>query len=196
MSDAGWRWMEQALQRLQDCQHVLFVSTVPVVNVALRPLERFLFWIPRQQLYQDDLRDQWQSYAHREEWHRLVPLLLDFSEQTRTAVTILSGEIHLGAYGCVERGRTRLFQLISSGIVHPAPSALVARLLHWLGRRPYVMTDDIRMRMLRLPQLRSRYLAARNWLSIESSSDVALDVKWHVEGMPEGLPITLASPSS
>jgi hypothetical protein len=58
------------------------------------------------------------------------------------------------------------------------------------------MTDDIRMRMLRLPQLRSRYLAARNWLSIESSSDVALDVKWHVEGMPEGLPITLASPSS
>jgi hypothetical protein len=196
MSDAGWRWMEQALQRLQDCQHVLFVSTVPVVNVALRPLERFLFWIPRQQLYQDDLRDQWQSYAHREEWHRLVPLLLDFSEQTRTAVTILSGEIHLGAYGCVERGRTRLFQLISSGIVHPAPSPLVARLFHWLGRWPRAITDDIRMHMLPLPRLHLRYLAARNWLSIESSSNATLDIKWHVEGRPEDLPITIAGPSS
>ena len=196
MSDAGWRWLEQALQGLRDCHHVLLVSTVPVVHVALRPLERFLFWIPRQQLYQDDLRDQWQSYAHQVEWRRLVQMLLDFSEQTQTAVTLLSGEIHLGAFGCVERGRTRLYQLISSGIVHPAPPALVARLLHWLSRRPHALTDDICMRMLSLPQIDSRYLAARNWLSIASSSDAALDVKWHVEGMPKGLPITIAGPSS
>jgi hypothetical protein len=196
MSDAGWRWLEQALHGLRGCHHVLFVSTVPVVHVALRPLERFLFWIPRQQLYQDDLRDQWQSYAHQVEWRRLVQMLLDFSEQTRTAVTLLSGEIHLGAFGCIERGRTRLYQLISSGIVHPAPPTLVARLLHWLSRRPHALTDDICMRMLSLPQINSRYLAARNWLSIASSSDAPLDVKWHVEGMPEGLPITIAGPSS
>ena len=174
---------------------MLLVSTVPVVHVALRPLERFLFWIPRQQLYQDDLRDQWQSYAHQVEWRRLVQMLLDFSEQTRTAVTLLSGEIHLGAFGYVERGRTRLYQLISSGIVHPAPPALVARLLHWLSRRPHALTDDICMRMLSLPQIDSRYLAARNWLSIASSSDAALDVKWHVEGMPEALSVTLAGAS-
>jgi hypothetical protein len=195
MSDAGWRWLEQALQGLRDCHHVLFVSTVPVVHVALRPLERFLFWIPRQQLYQDDLRDQWQSYAHQVEWRRLVQMLLDFSEQTQTAVTLLSGEIHLGAFGCVERGRTRLYQLISSGIVHPAPPALVARLLHWLSRRPHALTDDICMRMLSLPQIDSRYLAARNWLSIASSSDAALDVEWHVERMPEALSVTLAGAS-
>jgi hypothetical protein len=195
MDDAGWRWMEQALYRLRDCQHVLFVSTVPVANVALRSLERFLFWIPRQQLYQDDLRDQWQSYAHQEEWRRLVQLLLDFSDQTHTAITLLSGEIHLGAFGCVERGSTRLFQLISSGIVHPAPSNLVARLLHWLSRRPHAITDDSRIRMLCLPQLKSRYLAARNWLSITSSPDTALDVTWHVEGRSDGLNVTLAGSS-
>ena len=195
MSDAGWHWMEQALQRLRDCEHVLFVSTVPVVNVTLRPLERFLFWIPRQQLYQDDLRDQWQSYAHREEWRRLVQLVLDFSAQTRTAVTLLSGEIHLGAFGYVERGPTRLYQFISSGIVHPAPSPLVARLLHWLSRRPYAIMDDIRMSMLSLPQTDLRYLAARNWLSIARSSDAALDIKWHVEGMSEALDVTIAGAS-
>jgi hypothetical protein len=195
MSDAGWRWLEPALQRLRDCHHVLFVSTVPVVNIPLKSLEQFLFWIPRQQLYQDDLRDQWQSYAHREEWRRLVQLLLDFSEQTRTAVTLLSGEIHLGAFGCVERGRTRLYQLISSGIVHPAPSTLVARVLHWFSRRPHALTDDIRMSMLCLPQMDSRYLAARNWLSIASSSDTSLDVKWHVEKMPEALAVTIAGAS-
>lgn len=195
ISDTGWHWMEQALHRLQDCQHVLFVSTVPVVNVILRPLERLMFWIPGQQFYQDDLRDQWQSYAHRDEWRRLVQRLLDFSEQTQTAVTIVSGEIHLGAFGCVERGRSRLYQLISSGVVHHAPSPLVARLLDWFGRRPHAITDDIRMRMLPLPQRESRYLAARNWLSIANSSDAALDVKWHVEGMSEALGVTIADSS-
>lgn len=195
MSDAGWRWLEQALQGLRDCHHVLFVSTVPVVNVALRSLEQVLFWIPRHQLYQDDLRDQWQSYTHREEWCRLVQQLLDFSDQTQTAVTLLSGEIHLGALGCVERGRTRLYQLISSGVVHRAPPALVARVLHWLSRRPYALMEDIRMSMLSLPQIDSRYLAARNWLSIASASDAALDVKWHVEGRPEALSITIADSS-
>jgi PhoD related phosphatase len=196
MSDAGWRWLEQALHGLRDCHHVLFVSTVPVVHVPLRALERFLFWIPRQQLYQDDLRDQWQSYAHQAEWRRLVHRLLDFSEQTRTAVTLLSGEIHLGAFGCVERGSTRLYQLISSGIVHPAPPALVARLFHWLSLWPHALSDAIGMRMLPLPQIHSHYFAARNWLSIASAPDAALEVNWHVEGMPEALSVTIAGPSS
>jgi hypothetical protein len=51
------------------------------------------------------------------------------------------------------------------------------------------------MRMLSLPQIDSRYLAARNWLSIASSSDAALDVEWHVERMPEALSVTLAGAS-
>ena len=192
MSDASWGWMEQALQRLQNCQHVLFVSTVPVANIILRPLERLMFWIPGQQFYQDDLRDQWQSYAHRDEWRRLVQRLLDFSEQTQTAVTIVSGEIHLGAFGYIDRGDHHLYQLISSGVVHPAPSPLLARLLNWFGRRSHAITDDIHMRMLPLPQFGSRYLAARNWLSIANPSDAALDVAWHIEGRSDALEVTIA----
>jgi hypothetical protein len=151
--------------------------------------------MPREQLYQDDLRDQWQSFAHEQEWHRLVKYALDFSEQSQTAVTFLSGEIHLGAFGCLERGPTKMFQLISSGVVHPAPPALMAQTFNWMARRPRPLTDDIHVRMLDLPHIHSRYLAARNWLSIEHLPNNSLDVQWHVEEMTEAIQVTIRGPA-
>ena len=49
----------------------------------------------------------------------------DFADQSGARVTSLSGEIHLGALGLVERGATTLHELTSSGIVNPPPSAAV-----------------------------------------------------------------------
>jgi hypothetical protein len=159
----------------------------------LTPLERLLFWIPRQQPYQDDLRDQWQSYAHLAEWQRLVQVLLDFSEHSQTPVTILSGEIHFAAFGLLERRQTQIFQLTSSGIVHPAPPQLAARILDWCGRRTRAITADSHMQMLPLPLVGSRYLAARNWLTLASGPDAAIEVAWHAEGIDEALRTHLPS---
>jgi hypothetical protein len=91
MDDVSWRWFETALTNLADCRHVLVVSTVPVANIDLSWIERILFWLPKQSYFQDDLRDQWQSYAHREEWRRLLQVLFDFSAQHQIRLSILSG---------------------------------------------------------------------------------------------------------
>jgi hypothetical protein len=183
MSDEGWQWLVAALARLGHCRHVLFVSTVPVLNINLSLLERIFAPLPEgRHFYQDDLRDQWRSHAHRREWRRLVGHLLDFCRRTDTRVTILSGEIHLGALGVVEQSETRIFQLTSSGIVHHPPPRFVAWLFDLLGRKSSTVMPGIRMRMLPLPGLGGRYLAARNWLSLESVEEGALQVAWHGEG--------------
>jgi hypothetical protein len=191
MDDVSWRWFETALTNLADCRHVLVVSTVPVANIDLSWIERILFWLPRQSYFQDDLRDQWQSYAHREEWRRLLQVLFDFSAQHQIRLSILSGEIHLAALGLLQRGDICIHQLTSSGIVHPPPSPLVAWLYDRYGRQPKQVTQNIDMRMCPLPGLGRRYVAARNWLSIQCNPSDELDVKWHVEDWPEPLAMSI-----
>lgn len=185
LSESGWRWLRETLEVLRHCHRVLLVSTVPVLNIDLSPVERMVTFLPPgRYLYQDDLRDQWRSYAHRQEWQRLLDCLLDFSQRTQTPVTILSGEIHFGAAGFVERNSTRIYQLISSGIVHPSPPSLIARCFDLLGRGTRKVAPETRLHMLPLPGLGRRYLAARNWLALECSTTRALQAKWHSAGQP------------
>ena len=40
-----------------------------------------LRWVPGAQKYEDDLRDQWQSHAHREEWRRVLRDILDIHDR-------------------------------------------------------------------------------------------------------------------
>lgn len=191
MGETGWRWMTEALRRLGRCRQVFFVSTVPVINLNLSWLERLVAPLPAgRHLYQDDFRDQWRSYQHRQEWRRLVMHLLEFSRQTQTRVTILSGEIHLGAAGIVEQDDTQIFQLTSSGVVHDPPPRLLARVFDLLSQGSAVVSDGARMRMLPLPHLGRRYLDARNWLSLDYTGD-ALQVCWHSEAEPSAMPMRI-----
>ena len=89
--------------------------------------------IPGQQLYQDDLRDQWRSYAHRDEWLQVARLLFDFVKKYDCCISLVSGEIHLGAYGYLSHRDRSIPQFISPGIVHPPPPAKLVKVLDWLA---------------------------------------------------------------
>lgn len=195
MGEAGWRWFDQALARFGDCRQVLLLSTVPVLNVDLSWLERLLLLLPREQMFQDDLRDQWRSFAHRREWWRLINRLLDFSVQTRTQFTVLSGEIHLAAFGRLVRGETVLHQLTSSGIVHPPPPNAYASTLNWLGRGSKRLNATTTLTMLRLPGWQKRYLTARNFLTLDSAADGSLEARWYAEGIEVEMAVTLPGPA-
>ena len=193
LSETSWRWLQEALEALEHCRRVFVVSTVPVLNIDLSPLERMVAFLPPgRHFYQDDLRDQWRSYAHRQEWQRLLDCLLDFSQRTQTPVTILSGEIHFGAAGFVERNSTRIYQLISSAIVHPSPPLLIAYCFDLLGRGTRKVAPRTQLRMLPLPGLGKRYLAARNWLALECPTASALQAQWHSAGQPSMITMRVA----
>lgn len=185
METESWDEMEDCLDRLAGCRQLVFLSTVPLVNVDLRWLERiFAIW-PGRQKYQDDLRDQWQSYAHRAEWLRALTLLFDFAERNGATVLIVSGEIHMAAVGRARRGAVSLWQFIASGIAHPPLPSLVLRVLGWLARRRGRPGAGIETEMLPFPGGDGIYCGARNWLALELGSGTVNEVRWHVEGAPE-----------
>ena len=155
--------------------HVLFVSSVPLVNVDLSWVERLMRRTPYDK-YVDDLRDQWMSYAHQAEWARVANRLLDVP----LPVTVLSGEIHLAAHGTIERGGAVVEQLTASGIAHPPPPDAFARALEWMVRRPW-QRGDITLTMHEQGATGRRYLAVRNWMEVEVDAD-GLSGILHAEG--------------
>jgi PhoD related phosphatase len=182
LGDTGRHAFAAALASMTDCRQVLLVSSMPLVNPHLTLLEHGFNVMPGHQTWQDDLVDQWPSAAHWSEWQDLLRTLVDFSARTGVRVTSLSGEIHLGALGVIQSGATEIYQLTSSGIVHPPPSPAVTTALEWIGARTTRLAPDLTVRLLPLPGSGRRFLRARNWLELELPGGDALTATWHSEG--------------
>jgi len=179
---AGRQALRTALGSMADCRHVLLLSSMPLVNPYLGALERLFNLVPGHQTWQDDLIDQWPSLAHWEEWQGLLRELVELSARTGVTITSISGEIHLGALGVVEREGTSIHQLTSSGIAHPPPPERFVRVLEWMSRGAIEPAPDLAVRMMPLPGLGRRFLRARNWLEIElPACGDGLLVTWHGE---------------
>jgi hypothetical protein len=181
MGEAGWRDFERQLASLEGCRHLLMLSSVPLVNTDMSPVERIYVAIPGHTDLEDDLRDQWQSFSHRDEWHRMLSSLLRFAARTGARVTSLSGEIHLGALGHASGEGAELFELTSSGIVHEPPPALVTAAYAWIGRRRIEVAPGLTAGLLKIPGHGRRYLRARNWLSLDMDGRGGLTGVWHTE---------------
>lgn len=194
LSDATWQALPGWLERFAGCRHLLVLSSVPLVFVNLNALEQLINVWPGQARFEDDLRDQWRSYAHEAEWVRLLRLLGDLSARHRCQVTVLSGEIHLGAAGVVRGPGHTLWQLISSGIVHPPPPALYVEVLERLARGEDRIRDGLSQELLPFAETGRRFIRARNWLSLEFDEAGFLIARWHVEGEREPYVHTIAPP--
>ena len=160
----------------EPAPRTLVVSSVPLVNVDLSRLERWMRASPYRK-YVDDLRDQWMSYAHEREWARVMERLF----AAPAPVAVLSGEIHLAAHGTATRDGKVIDQLTASGIAHPPPPAIFARLLDRLVRRPW-RRGGAGLAMRPLGETGRRYLAVRNWLEVDVAGDGALAATVHAEG--------------
>ena len=164
LGPGGWAMMEAEAER-QVQGHTLLMSSVPLLGPRLSLLEALMVLVPRMQKYEDDLRDQWQSRAHRAEWQRMLTLCLSLLE--RAGVTVLSGEIHLATQARMKGGARDLVQLIASGIAHDAPPGGYARalgLLAGLGEAPLSAHP---ITIAPVPGQTRRYTPERNYLALE-----------------------------
>ena len=185
MGQGGW----DALEALQPGgEHVFMVSSVPLLGPRLSLVETLLMAIPRMQHYEDDLRDQWQSHAHRDEWRRMLRQVLRMRQTA--PVTILSGEIHLATRAEMGPDATLIHQLVASGISHRAPPQAYARglgLFAGLGEAP-LPGHPIRIKPL--PGQRHRYAAERNYLTLDRK-DGRWQAVWHLEESGPTPPLAL-----
>ena len=190
MDDGGWADMEAHAEA--DFQgRTLVMSSVPLLGPRLSILEALMVVTPRMQKYEDDLRDQWQSRAHRDSWRRMLHLMMQMQEQDGQDVTILSGEIHLATRATMAaRNGQMLHQLVSSAITHRPPPKAWARTLGALSRLGEAPLAGHRIRIRRIPGQSLRYVADRNALVLQRRGDV-WDAVWQFEhaGASPGFPI-------
>ena len=164
LGEGGKAEAERQFAESAGTEHVFVLSSVPLLGPRLSLVERMIGVVPKLRRYEDDLRDQWQSRAHRAEWRWFLERL-DALADTGTEVSVLSGEIHLASRGemPLSNGRT-LHQLIASGIAHPAPSAWWARALGTLARLGEDPLPGRRVTLHPVPGHRGIYTAERNYL--------------------------------
>lgn len=184
----GWGAVESMLSEAGD-DHLLVLSSVPALGPRLSLVEAVLHLVPRAQKYEDDLRDQWQSRVHREEWRRFLELLL--RARAGRPVTVLSGEIHLATRATLGNPDAPVHQLVASGITHPPPPAAYARALGALARLGESPLAHAPVRLLPLPGRRQIYTAQRNYLMLQRSGD-AWQAWWELEHDGPTPPLTLA----
>ncbi len=183
LGDVGWTWLERALADVEPDTHVLLMSSVPLLGPRISWLEAMARRLPRAGAYRDDLNDQWQSRAHRDEWRRVLRLLDRARAERGCTITALSGEIHLATRGemrSVREGPALLHQLVASGIAHPQPPALLARVLGLLAACGEAPLPARPSRLLPLPGRAAIYTAQRNYLLIERSPD-GWTAAWELE---------------
>ena len=206
--DAFDAWREEHRQRPENgkkARHVLVVSSVPLVHLRFGPaMERMSGGGIE---LRDDLLDQWESSVHRGERTRLLMNLFSLAKKSYCAVTVLSGDVHVGARARVRSrnpdhlvpalgtvGEVFIEQATSSPIVHPPPG--------WLAFKGMLaLSEDSRedlpgfLQTELLPVGKELYLRDRNWLSIrlerpkhrDTTARPKLWVKWIAE--KENLPM-------
>lgn len=186
MGPAGWR----ALRAMPaQTGQVLLVSSVPLLGPRLSLVESVMMAIPRMQHYEDDLRDQWQSRSHREEWREMLREVLRLRGEG--ALTVLSGEIHLATRAEMGANAHCIHQLVASGISHRAPPKGYARGLGWLAGLGEAPLPGHPIRILPLPGQKQRYMAERNFLVLERRNGEWQAI-WHLEESGPTPPLALA----
>ena len=166
MGENGWTILRQAFSEMSD-RRLILLSSVPLLGPRLSIVETLLSITPRMQKYEDDLRDQWQSQAHREEWKEMLCALTDLQEAQKCDVTVVSGEIHLATRATMKTARGDIQQLVASGIAHRAPPLAYARVLGALARFGEAPLSSHPIRIKPLPGQAAIYAAERNYLVLE-----------------------------
>lgn len=189
LSPDHWTDVYAWMDGLRDVDHLLLMSSIPVVYPGFDTIEQILGIVPGQQDLEDDLRDHWNSRPHKGERLRLIHRLLKLADVQGIRPTILSGDVHVAAVGVIESGRTgssgneaTVNQLISSGIVHPGPPAVMLFALRYMFDSSDEVDRGIIARMTKFPGLSHRFIGARNFMSLEPDEDHRFWANWIVEG--------------
>lgn len=190
MGESGWSTLTRTLKRPNAARRRLLLSSVPLLGPRLSWIESLIGVVPKIRKYEDDLRDQWQSRAHRAEWRRCLELLERALSQGGGDITIISGEIHLATRAEMRTENGTLQQLVASGIVHPPPPGMYARVLGWLAALGEDPLPGKPIKLKPLPGHKRPYVAERNYLVVERRQD-GWSAAWELEDSGRTLPLAI-----
>lgn len=182
MTETQWSDTTAALAAIPATtkKTTVVMTGVPVVYRSFDALEGTFEVTPWEEESTDDIRDHWMARHHGGERARLIQHLL----KRPTPTWLLSGDVHIGALGMIHDAATgrRVYQVISTGIVHPAPSAFQWAALQLLTNdAPHTLPGtQVRTEMI-TPYRSTRYIRDRNFATFNRDSVGKLWVNWICE---------------
>ncbi len=182
------------------CQHLLLLSSVPVVHPKLSLAEGLMDTFGQDHVLDssaDDLKDHWSNDDHEGERKRLLETLARVAHDKLLRVSIISGDVHVAAWGTAYRRDipptstwAHIHQFTSSAVVHPSLMGVAERLfLHLLNNtasKPQVIDVQHIVEMMLFPGHNRYVMPARNWLALEldqgtDQEDCKLWATWRCE---------------
>jgi phosphodiesterase/alkaline phosphatase D-like protein len=180
-------WLDAHAARLR---HLFVVSSIPIVHAKVTAALKLIELLPGNQGLEDDLREAWTASRNRAECQSLCKRLFGTLAKNRgLQITILSGDVHVGALAEVESllaahqqaGVRRMFQVTSSGVGHPPVGGIAMWAVRKLLTSAWVELGcaDFRGRLLTLNGVEDQIIEARNFAVIRLEGD---DGAWHSQG--------------
>ena len=168
-------------QPKRACQHLLFMSSVPVVHPKLPMAELLMDKFGQDHVTDsnaDDLKDHWSHDDHEGERKRLLEVFSRLARDKKIRVSLVSGDVHVAAWGTAYRKDlpasetwSQIQQFTSSAVVHPSLMGVMDRLfLSWLNSNAkQAQNIDVQFvaEMMPFPGHDKHIMAARNWLALE-----------------------------
>lgn len=163
------------------CQHLIFLSSVPVAHPKLSLAEGLLDTFGQDHVTDsnaDDLKDHWSHDDHEGERKRLLETLTQVAERLTLRVSIVSGDVHVAAWGSAYRrdipptsNWAQIQQFTSSAVVHPSLVGVAERLFLYVlnSTASKIQSIDIQhsVEMMLFPGHNKYVMPARNWLAFE-----------------------------
>jgi len=223
--DLMFNELQRRLERHPYIQHILVVLTVPIVYPKIPLAEGLMGGIssalarskpmrdammgwqgkPDGMVSQfneidllDDLRDHWTAAEHVVERQGLVRKLQGLSKQYSARVTFISGDVHVGAFGCFQAHPKQynkvidekfMLQVVSSAIGNEPPPPGVIAALETSSMASTAMQDTLD-KMLKVFNGR-KLRGSRNYCQILPLPNATQDGKTGLHEPPGGLCFTL-----
>ena len=180
-------WLETHAATLR---HLFVVTSIPVVHAKVTAALKLIEMLPGRQGLEDDLREVWTASRNRAECQSLCKrLFATLSKNRGLQITLLSGDVHVGALAEMESllgahqqsSVRRIFQVTSSGVGHPPIGGIAMWAVRRLLTSAWVElgSADFRGRLLTLNGVEDQIVEARNFAVIRLEGD---DCAWHPQG--------------
>lgn len=191
LGDRGWTALDAALDRTKAAERVLFMTSVPLLGPKIRLAQRLSALMPGLGHLADELVDQWQSGAHVEQWHKVLYRLTTDVVSNQHALTILTGEMHAASRAELRFQGNTIHQCMASGIAHPPPTWSEEFGLNTFARLgAQKWPKGGRIRLMRIPGKRRRYVPERNYLVVGNKA-ARWQVSWEFEKSGASPPLWL-----
>jgi hypothetical protein len=216
LDENGWQEFDDWVDKTEKSKpkHVLVMLGIPAMHADYSSIADAAGKVPNEMAneLQDDMFDHWATREQKGERSRLIKKLFGLAQVTGCRVSLLSGDVHLAVAAVIRDRRNNdryngdeMYQLTSSGIVHPPPGWLELLAMESMFMpNTEKLSENIEGRRITLGDGGPKALRRRNWMSLEFESskanpmlrDDTLWVNWFAEGetdSPYSMPLEYPS---